>query len=228
MRAVEEGRLSVNSASFENHIDRCLGCRACEPVCPAGVEYGQLLEGARAELFKAGEKHSVTQKLLRFALRHVWLRPSRLTLAFTFARLARDTRIVRLLLKSKLPRLISRRFEFALALLESSSPHADCLDAALMRPGSLSGKRAAKGGHTGPPLRQSVVLLFTGCVTEGLFSRVNRATARVLEVNGFATRAPAKQGCCGALHAHAGDIEGARQLARQNLEAFSDDGALRR
>ena len=213
MRAVEEGRLSVRSASFENHIDRCLGCRACEPVCPAGVEYGQLLEGARAELFKTGERHSVTQKLLRFALRHVWLQPSRLKFAFTCARVARATGIVRLLLKSKLPRLISGRFEFALALLESSAP--DSARSALTRPGSDNGRRAATRGGAGAP-----VLLFKGCVTEGLFSRVNQATARVLEVNGFATRAPAKQGCCGALHAHAGDIAGARQLAEQNLEAF--------
>src|SRR2546421_9081986 len=61
MRAVEEGRLAAISPSFRNHIDRCLGCRACEPVCPAGVEYGQLLEGARVELFNAAEKQSVTQ-----------------------------------------------------------------------------------------------------------------------------------------------------------------------
>src|SRR5438309_9017091 len=53
MRAVEEGRLAIDSPSFERHIDRCLGCRACEAVCPAGVEYGQLLEAARAEIMQA-------------------------------------------------------------------------------------------------------------------------------------------------------------------------------
>jgi glycolate oxidase iron-sulfur subunit len=67
------------------------------------------------------------------------------------------------------------------------------------------------------------VLLFKGCVTEGLFARVNQATERVLKVNGFAARAPHGQVCCGALHAHAGDLEGARQLARQNIEAFNDE-----
>ena len=210
MRAVEEGRLSLTSASFENHIDRCLGCRACEPVCPAGVEYGQLLEGARAELFKAGEPLTVTQRLLRFALRHVWLRPARLKFAFTCSRIARDTRVVRLLLKSKLPRLISRRFEFALALLDSSSPQRET--------DKHSKQETVPAGQAADRL-----LLFKGCVTEGLFSRVNRATARVLEVNGFATSTPATQGCCGALHAHAGDIEGARQLAKQNIAAFSDE-----
>jgi glycolate oxidase iron-sulfur subunit len=66
-------------------------------------------------------------------------------------------------------------------------------------------------------------LLFQGCVTEGLFARVNRATARVLEANGCAVSAPRAQVCCGALHAHAGDMEGARTLARRNIEAFADE-----
>jgi glycolate oxidase iron-sulfur subunit len=65
--------------------------------------------------------------------------------------------------------------------------------------------------------------LFTGCVTEGLFARVNRATGRVLAANGCAASAPGGQVCCGALHAHAGDLEGARRLARQNIDAFGDD-----
>jgi glycolate oxidase iron-sulfur subunit len=67
-------------------------------------------------------------------------------------------------------------------------------------------------------------LLFTGCVTEGLFERVNRATARVLSVNNCETIAPKAQVCCGALHAHAGDLEGARALARLNIEAFDVEG----
>jgi glycolate oxidase iron-sulfur subunit len=63
-------------------------------------------------------------------------------------------------------------------------------------------------------------MLFKGCVGEGLFARVNRATERVLQANGYRVVAPAEQVCCGALHAHAGDLEGARELARKNLEAF--------
>ncbi len=69
-------------------------------------------------------------------------------------------------------------------------------------------------------------MLFTGCVGEGLFSRVNKATARVLNVNGFGTSVPEGQVCCGALHAHAGDLEGARTLARRNIEAFDDSENL--
>jgi glycolate oxidase iron-sulfur subunit len=68
--------------------------------------------------------------------------------------------------------------------------------------------------------------LFTGCVGEGLFARVNRATERVLAANGFSVEAPKDQVCCGALHAHAGDLEGARKLARQNIQAFAGDDTV--
>jgi glycolate oxidase iron-sulfur subunit len=66
-------------------------------------------------------------------------------------------------------------------------------------------------------------MLFKGCVTEGLFKRVNDATSRVLKVNGCDAQAPEAQVCCGALHAHAGDLEGARKLARHNIDAFNQD-----
>src|SRR5436305_8677693 len=74
MRAVEEGRLSSESNTFRAHINRCLGCRACEQACPAGVEYGQLLEAARADLSVVqARKPTLRSRLLRFVLRHGWL-----------------------------------------------------------------------------------------------------------------------------------------------------------
>src|SRR2546425_6286027 len=78
MRAVEEERLAIDSPSFERHIDRCLGCRACEAVCPAGVEYGQLLEAGRSELLHSKVERGLSYALLRLVLRHIWLQPARL------------------------------------------------------------------------------------------------------------------------------------------------------
>ena len=210
MRAVAEGRLPNSSTTFERHINRCLGCRACEPVCPAGVEYGQLLEGARSELLTKQGNHGLAHRMLQFGLRHIWLSKARLKFAFAGARLARDLGLVKLLLKSRLPHLLSRQVEFGLALLESSKPWA-----VIDQP---------NGSTTVSAPDRKTVMLFKGCVTEGLFSRVNRATARVLEVNGCAIQSPSEQTCCGALHAHAGDLEGARQLAKQNIQAFTDSG----
>ena len=87
MRAVGEGRLASDSLAFERHIDRCLGCRACEQVCPAGVEYGQLLEAARGELFTSGKTRGFSYGLLRLLLKHVWLHPGRLKTAFDHVRI---------------------------------------------------------------------------------------------------------------------------------------------
>ena len=231
MRAVEEGRLRLDSDSFTRHIDRCLGCRACESACPAGVEYGQLLEAARADIAEGGSKTGWTSGALRLALRHVWERPARLRLAFKLARLLRDSRLPHLLLSPKLKGLLPARFELALALLDSSR-------AARLNAGGATTRGAddpaakvtveesrAGGDHgAGASAENSAALLFEGCVTEGLFSRVNRATARVLAANGCGVSAPRGQVCCGALHAHAGDLEGARRLARRNVEAFEAAG----
>jgi glycolate oxidase iron-sulfur subunit len=207
MRAVAEGRLEDTSSAFAKHIDRCLGCRACEQVCPAGVEYGQLLEASREVLAEAQPKSDFANRMLRMVLRHVWLSPWRLRVFFGASRWFRDLGLARLLLK--LARSISPRAQFALALLESSRP---------MIRGRQPSAKSNGGGEN--------VLLFTGCVGEGLFARVNRATERVLRANKLNVTTPTNQVCCGALHAHAGDLEGARQLARKNIAAFNSDAPI--
>jgi len=216
MRAVGEGRLASDSLAFERHIDRCLGCRACEQVCPAGVEYGQLLEAARGELFTSGKTRGFSYGLLRLLLKHVWLHTARLKFAFRMARLFRDAGFARVLLKTRIARLFSSQFEFGLALLASSAPK-------LGNTGNRSNpeRRVEKAAEKDAARKHT--MLFEGCVGDGLFARVNHATRRVLEANGFAVETPTKQVCCGALHAHAGDLEGARILARRNIEAFSSD-----
>jgi glycolate oxidase iron-sulfur subunit len=209
MRAVAEGRLENTSTAFSKHIDRCLGCRACEQACPATVKYGQLLETSREELWHAQPKTDLTSKLLRFVLRHVWSSPGRLRLFFGATRLFRDLGLSKLALKLGIARLISDRAEFGMALLESSRPIFE--------------------RQTEPRIKTNrcleTVLLFKGCVGEGLFDRVNQATTRVLQANNYDVLAPENQVCCGALHAHAGELEGARELARKNLAAFAESEA---
>ena len=206
MRAVAEGRIEKTSNAFATHIDRCLGCRACEQVCPAGVEYGQLLEASREVLLEAQPKSDLANRVLRFVLRHVWLSPLRLRMFFGASRVFRDLGLARLLLKIG---LMPRRAEFGMALLESSK---GVSHAAAQR---RNGRRGSES-----------VLMFKGCVGEGLFARVNRATERVLEANNFNVETPADQVCCGALHAHAGDLEGARELARKNIAAFDSEAPI--
>ena len=217
MRAVTEGRLKPESQTFETHIDRCLGCRACEAACPAGVQYGQLLEAARGEIASNPAKVTWTYRMLHFVLRHVWLQPRRLRATFGFGRVMRDSGLAKFMVNIGMARGISDRFEFGLLLLEGSRAATKKHDH-----GAAGSTPANRTQDAGPPkgVPNSHALLFKGCVTEGLFARVNDATQRVLDVNGCATPAPDAQVCCGALHAHAGDLKGARKLARQNIDAF--------
>ena len=207
MRAVEEGRLAVESATFESHIDRCLGCRACEAACPAGVEYGQLLEAARAEITRSQTRPGGIYTLLRLVLKHVWLKPKRLRAAFGLARFIRDSGLARLVLHIGLARSISSDVEFGLALLESSSA---------TRSVGAGRMPAHRPQDAGAP----TALLFKACVTEGLFQRVNAATTRVLEANDCQAQAPSGQVCCGALHAHAGELDGARTVGATEHRCF--------
>ena len=217
MRAVEEGKLNPDSAAFERHIDRCLGCRACEQVCPSGVEYGNLLELSRAEIRAARKSRGIFYSLQSWLLRSIWPYPGRLGLLFWLARSFRETRLLRLALKSGIPEMLSHRLAFAFALLEASRP-VKLRFSETLKP--ATGKFPKTGKMTECRAEQ-----FSGCVTAGLFGRVNKATVRVLQHNGFNVDVPQGQTCCGALHLHSGDIEGARELARRNIGAFNDHEA---
>jgi glycolate oxidase iron-sulfur subunit len=181
------------------------------------VEYGQLLEGARYELMHSGVKKPFSQRVLQAVLNTVWNRPFLLWLSFNLTKAFRASGLPRLLVSFKLAKALSPRLEFALALLDVSRAAKFEKTSNNIQPNTKSA--ADQRGNS-----VEHVSIFTGCVMEGLFTRVNRATARVLEVNGCRVQTPEGQGCCGALHAHAGDLDGARILAKRNIEAFENAG----
>jgi glycolate oxidase iron-sulfur subunit len=199
MRALLEGRLAPDNESVETHIGQCLGCRACETACPSGVPYGQLLEATRETLAQHRPIPAVARVIL-WVFERRWL----LRLAMAAGRVTRATGIARLF--SGLP----GRPGFAMAMLSSTKRSA---------PESRHTPRTAS--TAGP------VALLTGCVMEGLFAETNRATERVLTVNGYAMRNAPAQVCCGALHVHAGDADAARRLAKTNIAAFENANADR-
>jgi glycolate oxidase iron-sulfur subunit len=200
MRGLVEGTLSIEDEALHTHIDRCLGCRACETACPSGVPYGELLEATRATLAR-------DRSLPRVARAILWLfaHPSLLALAFGAARAARGIGLASLL--GRLP----GRPGFGMAMLAASAS-----------PLGREGPRAYT--PTADPTRGRVAVL-RGCVMEGLFGATNRATVRTLTMNGYEVVDAPGQRCCGALHAHAGDDARARALARINVAAFSAAGA---
>jgi glycolate oxidase iron-sulfur subunit len=215
MRAVVEGRLDAADPAFQTHIDRCLGCRGCESVCPSGVEYGQLLELARVEAVAAGRQPWLTRILLRiFASKAL----SRSVMAP--ARWIRASGLPALLVSRSWGDGVGATARFGLAMVEASRPVA--FPATSTSP--TAGESGGPGGTSRPSagderLRVGVLM---GCVQDQLFRRVNEATVRVLEANGMDVVPVASQECCGALHAHSGDLAGARSLAIRNIQAFQD------
>lgn len=212
MRAVAEGRLSPASSAFRTHLDRCTGCRACEPVCPAGVEFGALLERARA-VSAAASPRLLLEVLVLVLVR--W--PAATRAVSALFRLLRASGALPWLARH-LPRQLAR-LRHALAMLAASRPWPG-----LRRVGEGDAPRSGPAPALYPQARLPVAV-FRGCVQEQFFGHVNRATARVLALNGCEPVDAPGQGCCGALHAHAGDLREARALARANLLAFERSGA---
>lgn len=205
MRALLEGELSPDDPDVHTHMDRCLGCRGCETACPSGVPYGHLLEATRATLAQTTPIAALARLVL-----WIFARPAALRLALVGARIARGTGVARLL--SRLP----GRLGFANAMLASTAPALRTLS---YDPAHIRAEGARESRET--------VALLRGCVMEGLYARVNAATERTLTVNGYDMLEAPGQRCCGALHAHAGDLTTARDLARVNVAAFERSGAER-
>ena len=198
MQTVWDGRIDVASAGFTQHIDACLDCRACETACPSGVEYGKLVEGARAELELARKRGPAARIVRAIAFR--WLLPRPAVLA-AFAQVS----------------VVAKRFGAGAALRTSGLGR---LAGLLALVPSRASSRALPETFTAHGDRRGRVALFTGCVMRAAFSDTNAATARVLARNGIEVIVPEVQTCCGALHAHAGARDDSRALARRNIAAL--------
>jgi len=202
MRGVAEGRIELGDV-MRDEAHLCLGCRACETVCPSGVQYGAMVERAREEVRRAGLREDPVSRIERALLRHVVPHRRRLRLAFDLLGLAQRLGLDRLVAP-----LLPVRLRSARDLLPPVP------------------SRHLRRAH--PPLlpargeRRGRVGFLAGCVMPELFPATNAATLRVLAHNGFDVVVPPDQGCCGALQAHAGDGDTARALARRNVAAFAD------
>ena len=203
-RAVGEGVIPMTEA-VQSHWDLCLQCRACEAVCPSGVPYGRIMEHVRVQVADEPRRERPSRALRRLLLRNVVARPRVLAAVIAPARWWAGSAPRRLVRRSGVLRLFG-----PLGRGEAQLPR---------RPG-----RPVRPGDPLPRPRnpREQVTLFTGCVMGELFGEVHRATARVLARAGIEASATEGQGCCGALHAHDGDIAFARELARRNIDALDD------
>jgi glycolate oxidase iron-sulfur subunit len=227
MQAVAEGRLAI-SGDFVEHMYCCLGCRACETACPSGVQFGKLIEAAREQIQLEAtvrpqdaqpsvETHPEVQ-LAERALRRFFfdlMLPSRLLTSLVFAglKIYQRSGLQRLAHGSGLLRILDRLptpFQGKLALPEALMPRAG--GALLPRP------LAEITPAIGP--RRLRVGFVSGCIMDQVYRDINEATIRVLAASGCEVVTPLSQQCCGALHIHAGEGAGGRQLARHNIDVF--------
>ncbi len=212
IKSLAEGRIALTDSAVA-HLDLCLGCRACETVCPAGVPYGQLIEAARAEIERQRPGGRL-RRLFRWLNFSVLLpNPRLLRLAAAGLRFYQASGLQRLARASGLLRVLPGPLAQWEPLLPDLPPSADRAP--------LPERTAAR-----PPKRATVGLL-TGCIQQVAFGNQNRATARVLAMNGAEVVAPRDQGCCGALHCHAGEHDTALELARLTIAVFERAGVDR-
>ncbi len=201
MRALAEDRIDDVDA-IRPHLEQCLDCRACETACPSGVRYGHILETVRADLEEARPRRDLASRVRRLLLRHLVAHQGRLRLAFRLGRVAEALGL--------------RWLAFRIGLLPRK------MDALVPRIPPAAERRSLAGRYPAKGEKRGTVGLFTGCVMEQVFGRINVVTRDLLVANGFEVVVPASQTCCGALSLHDGQREDARRTARHNLQAFAD------
>jgi glycolate oxidase iron-sulfur subunit len=223
MRALERGEIAADDEGLVQHLDACLGCLGCEPVCPSGVGYGRGIQVAREQLFASRRLPPLAAAVLGVFSR-AWLwRP-----LFTVSRWLRAT---------GLPARLAGggRVGFGMGMLAASgrargtTPRETRAAGAAAQAARTAAGAAGAAGAAQPAesaLRSAAatatVALFRGCVMDTLFAHVHDATRRTLEANGYRVVVPEGQVCCGALHEHAGDRAAAEALARINLAALAE------
>ena len=206
MRAIADDRLEPTRA-FADEMYFCLGCLACMTACPAGVNYAELFEHARAEAEQSGVLQNPKRTLIRgFTVRWLFMDLNRLQFLGSVIRLYQQLGLQRFLRASGILKLLPKR----LRDLEAMTPSIqEKFSADLIAPvtRSVSAKKYR-------------VAMLTGCAQDLMFSDVNRDTVEVLARNGCEVITPPEQDCCGSLHAHNGEWELAQVLARRNIDQF--------
>jgi glycolate oxidase iron-sulfur subunit len=204
MRAIADDRLAPTRV-FAEEMYFCLGCLACMTACPAGVNYAGLFEHARAEVERLGQLNTLKRRTIRgFTVAWLFMDLRRLRLLGRLMRFYQWCGFQRLLRGSGVLKLLPAR----LRDLEAMTPdiQARYSDELIPEVMPAAGRRRYR------------VAMLTGCAQDLIFSDVNRDTAEVLARNGCEVVTPRNQQCCGSLHAHNGEIELARQLARRNID----------
>ncbi|GEL77772.1 (Fe-S)-binding protein [Tenuibacillus multivorans] len=203
MKAVRDGEIETYE-QVEESLNVCLGCRACEPACPAGVNYGHMLEEALA-IFNEHHQPSMKEKAARrTAFNHLFKNQKRMEQA---------TSLLSFYQKSGLQKTTRK-----LGFMKLFPKHMQQMERVL--PKMSKRKREPEAHFPAVGGVKATVAMFRGCLMDTLFRETNRSTIQLLNEAGCDVVVPDTQGCCGALHGHSGEKSGATDLAKKNIEAF--------
>lgn len=205
MKAVVDGKKEPDE-EFERQLSLCLGCRACEVACPSGVHYGQLLEEAR-DILNEHKKHRLAVRAIRKAVFDgLFPHQKRMRSVHKLLWFYQKSGMRKIVRKTKILKLLPGE----LATMERVLPEIASPKELDQRPTHVVPKGEKK----------KKVAFFSGCLMDTMFLKTNDATLFLLEKAGCEVIIPPSQNCCGALHAHSGEKEKARLLAKKNIEAF--------
>src|SRR5690606_30726773 len=207
MKAVVDGLIEPDE-DFEKSLNMCLGCRACEPVCPSGVNYGHLLEEAR-DIVNQHKKHSLPVKAVRKTVfEGLFPHQNRMRTLTGLLGVYQRSGMQKVVRKSGLMKFLPD----SLATMERVLPDVPTLKELKTRPYHLE--------PIGPKTKK--VAFFSGCLMDTMFMITNDATTKLLQLAGCEVVIPKTQACCGALHGHSGEKNKAKELAKQNIVAFEE------
>lgn len=202
LRALAEERLSLEEAGVAEALDSCLACRACETACPSGVQYGAMIEAGRDQQVRAGQ----SSRFLRWSLGTFLARRGMHRTMMAGLSLAQRLGLLRVATWLPLPRSIKDGIRLLPEL-----------------PDRAERKPIPPGVYEALGTQVAEVGLFTGCMMETVFGRVNRALLYLLRLHGCRVHVPADQVCCGALQLHEGFLPEFRAQTAANLRAFPSD-----
>jgi glycolate oxidase iron-sulfur subunit len=205
MKMASEGAAEMNR-TWISHFDSCLGCMACMPACPSGVDYGKLIEATRAQIERRTDR-TAGERLHRRFIFETFTRPERLRRLRGPLRAYQKSGLQTFLRASGLLKLLPKKMQ----ALESLMPKIGPYEAVPEVTPAVGTKRRRVG-------------LLLGCVQREFLPQVNAATARVLAAEGCEVVAPRAQPCCGALLVHAGEESAAALLAKDTIDAFEYAG----
>ncbi|MEK5233145.1 (Fe-S)-binding protein [Lysinibacillus sp. FSL K6-0232] len=202
MKAVRDGLVPFD-ASIEHSFDLCLGCRACEPACPAGVQYGALIEQTREAVQEVKRSSFVEKTTRNIVFDRLFVEQKNMERAVSLLHLYQKTGLQKVVRKIGFLNLFPKH----LKTMEASLP------------------AVAKKVQ---PLKQAKsatmkVAFFTGCLMDTLYRETNDKTVSLLRMLGVEVVIPDQQSCCGALHGHSGELKRGKQNLIHNVELFDSD-----